>query len=118
MVFPSLFEGFGMPISEAFIMGAPTACSNVTSLPEQAADAALIFDPNDVDEMAQTLLRLWTDDALCNDLAERARKRVSSFKWERTARTFRAHYRRLTCRQLTTDDQSLLNTELSTCITT
>lgn len=118
MVFPSLFEGFGMPISEAFMMGAPTACSNVTSLPEQAADAALIFDPNDVDEMAQTLLRLWTDDALCNDLAERARKRVSSFKWERTARTFRAHYRRLTCRQLTTDDQSLLNTELSTCITT
>src|SRR5918999_2255669 len=59
MVFPSLFEGFGMPIAEAFVTGVPTACSNVTSLPEQVDDAGLIFDPNDTEEMAQTLFRLW-----------------------------------------------------------
>jgi glycosyltransferase involved in cell wall biosynthesis len=118
MVFPSLFEGFGMPISEAFVMGAPTACSNVTSLPEQADDAALIFDPQNIDEIARTLFRLWTDDALREDLAVRARKRVSSLKWERTARIFRAHYRRLSGRQLAPQDQLLVRTSLSTCITT
>jgi glycosyltransferase involved in cell wall biosynthesis len=118
MVFPSFFEGFGMPISEAFAMGAPTACSNVTSLPEQAGDAALIFDPYDIDEVAQTLFRLWSDDALCEDLAERARNRVSTHKWAHTAGIFRAHYRRLSGRQLAPDDQLLLRRRLSTCITT
>lgn len=118
MVFPSLFEGYGMPISEAFVMGAPTACSNVTSLPEQADDAALIFDPHDTEGMAQTLFRLWSDDALREDLANRARKRVNSFKWERTAAIFRAHYRRLSGRQLAPEDKLLVSTSLSTCTTT
>jgi glycosyltransferase involved in cell wall biosynthesis len=108
MVFPSLFEGFGMPILEAFLVGAPTACSNVTSLPEQAGDAALIFDPSDTEQMARTLFRLWSDDALCQDLATRAQKRVSSFTWDRTARTFRAHYRRLSRSPLSADDESLV----------
>ena len=118
MVFPSLFEGFGMPISEAFLSGAPTACSNVTSLPEQAGDAALIFDPKDNEEMAATLFRLWSDDALCEDLTIRARKRVSTFTWDRTARIFRAHYRRLTSGQLSPDDQLLVQTTLNACTTT
>jgi glycosyltransferase involved in cell wall biosynthesis len=118
MVFPSLFEGFGMPISEAFVMGAPTACSNVTSLPEQADDAALIFDPQNTEEMAHTLFRLWSDDALRADLAARAHKRVTNFKWERTARIFRAHYRRLSGWQLAPEDQLLVSTSLSKCTTT
>lgn len=118
MVFPSLFEGFGMPISEAFVMGAPTACSNVTSLPEQADDAALIFDPQDTEEMAHTLFRLWSDEALREHLAACARKRVSSVRWEHTAGIFRAHYRRLSGRQLAPEDQLLLSTSLSTCIIT
>jgi len=110
MVFPSLFEGFGMPILEAFLVGTPTACSNVTSLPEQAGDAALIFDPRDTEDMAAAVFRLWSDDALCRNLAARAQERVSTFTWERTARTFRAHYRRLTGRLLSPDEEALLVT--------
>ena len=118
MVFPSLFEGFGMPILEAFLLGVPTACSNVTSLPEQAGDAALIFDPLNLDDMAHSLSRLWSDDVLCQDLAVRARKRVSALTWESTARIFRAHYRRLAGRPLSADDQSLVGGFVSSCITT
>ena len=108
MVFPSLFEGFGMPILEAFLVGSPTACSNVTSLPEQAGDAALIFDPLDTDDMAHALFRLWSDDKLCQGLTARGHKRVSTFTWERTARTFRAHYRRLSGRPLCADEEALV----------
>ena len=110
MVFPSLFEGFGMPILEAFLLGAPTACSNVTSLPELASDAALIFDPLDTEDIAQTFLRLWSDDALCQSLIARGQKRVSSFTWGQTARVFRAHYRRLTGRRLSAEDKSWVTT--------
>ena len=110
MVFPSLFEGFGMPVLEAFLSGTPTACSNVASLHELATDAALIFDPLDTEDIAQTLLRLWSDDALCQDLIARGHKRASNFTWERTACTFRAHYRRLTGRQLSAEDKSLVTT--------
>ncbi|MFN2406098.1 MAG: glycosyltransferase family 4 protein [Pyrinomonadaceae bacterium] len=118
MVFPSLFEGFGMPILEAFLLGTPTACSNVTSLPELAGEAALIFDPLNIDQMAQTIFRLWSDDVLCQNLVARSQQRVNSFKWERTARIFRAHYRRVTGRQVSADDESLISTSFSSCITT
>ncbi|HEU0251869.1 MAG TPA: glycosyltransferase family 1 protein [Pyrinomonadaceae bacterium] len=111
MVFPTLFEGFGMPILEAFLVGAPTACSNVTSLPEQAGDAALIFDPSDTENMAHAVFRLWSDDALCRELTMRAQKRVKSFTWERTARTFTAHYRRLSGCRLSADDELLVIAE-------
>jgi glycosyltransferase involved in cell wall biosynthesis len=100
VVFPTLFEGFGMPLVEAFQAGAPVACSNVTSLPEQAGDAALVFDPRDTEEMASAVHRLWTDDALARTLVGRGRERVRAYTWERTALTFRAHYRRLTGRPL------------------
>lgn len=110
MVFPSLFEGFGMPILEAFLLGAPTACSNVTSLTELATDAALIFDPLDPEDMAQTFLRLWSDDALCQTLIARGHKRAGSFTWKQTACVFRAHYRRLTGRRLSAEDESLVTT--------
>ena len=109
MIFPTLFEGFGMPLVEAFEAGAPVACSNVTSLPEQAGDAALVFDPRSTEETADALRRLWTDDELCRSLVARGRERVRAFTWERTARTFRAHYRRIASRPLTPDDAALLS---------
>jgi glycosyltransferase involved in cell wall biosynthesis len=108
VVFPTKFEGFGMPLMEAFLAGAPVASSNVTSLPEQAGDAALLFDPDSTDEMATAVSRLWTDDALRRTLAERGRARVSLFTYERTARLFRAHYRRLAGRELNEEDRALL----------
>ena len=110
VVVPTLFEaagGFG-PVSEAFLSGTPVAVSNVTSLPEEVDDAALVFDPLDVSAISSAIERLWTDDALRTQLAERGRERVSRFTWERTARTFRAHYRRLAGRTLTAEDEALI----------
>ena len=61
VLFPSRFEGWGMPVTEAFSLGVPVACSNTTSLPEVAGDAALLFDPESAEEMAEAAWSLWTD---------------------------------------------------------
>jgi glycosyltransferase involved in cell wall biosynthesis len=111
VVIPTLFEAASFPLWEAFANGVAAACSNVTSLPEQAGDAALVFDPHDTDAMADAVYRLWTDDALRSTLAARGRERVSRFSWERTARTFRAHYRRIAGRPPTDEDRRLLAAE-------
>lgn len=79
LVFPSLFEGFGMPVAEAIIAGKPVACSNVTSLPEIAGDAAITFDPTDVNEMAGRILDIATEPGLRVSLAAAARKRQHVF---------------------------------------
>lgn len=108
MVFPSRFEGWGLPIAEAFFAGAPVACSKVTSLPDLAGEAALLFNPDRPEEIAEAIHRLWTDEALRRQLIERGRKRAACFSWDRTARIFRAHYRRLANRPLTQEDRALL----------
>lgn len=108
MVFPSKFEGWGLPVTEAFVAGVPVACSSVTSLPEQVGDAALTFDPERTGEIADSIRRLWTDEDLRETLVERGEKNVSRFTWERTARMFRAHYRRIAERSLTEEDYTLL----------
>jgi glycosyltransferase involved in cell wall biosynthesis len=108
MVFPSLFEGWGLPILEAFSVGLPVACSNVTSLPAMVGAAALLFDPGDVDAMAEAIVALWQDEGLRATLASRAYQVVDRFDWGRTARTFRAHYRSIGGRALTPDDRDLV----------
>ncbi len=108
VVIPSRFEAASFPLWEAFQAGRPAACSNVTSLPKQAGDAALIFNPEDPGAIAEALRRLWTEEVLCVDLVARGRANVARFTWERTARTFRAHYRRLAGRPLTNEDHALL----------
>jgi glycosyltransferase involved in cell wall biosynthesis len=100
LVFPSRFEGFGMPVVEAFRLGVPVACSNATSLPEVVGDAAVTFDPERVDEIAEAIRRVWTDPALRGDLAERGRVRGGLFSWKETARRFRALYRHVGGREL------------------
>lgn len=92
MVFPSLFEGFGMPIVEAFHAGAPVASSNAASLPEVAGDAALLFDATSVDAIADAVRRIWTDGALRGALRERGLFRARAFSWDGTAAAFRALY--------------------------
>jgi glycosyltransferase involved in cell wall biosynthesis len=113
VVFPTQFEGLGMPLLEAFQAGVPCACSNVTSLPEQAGDAALIFDPLDPEEMAKVILRLWNDATLCADLVARGKRRISQFNWDRTAHLFRAHYRRLAGRNFSEADAHLIASDSS-----
>jgi glycosyltransferase involved in cell wall biosynthesis len=108
LVFPSLFEGWGLPVCEAFSAGLPVACSTATSLPDLAGDAALLFDPEDTAAIAEAVLRLWTDAELRADLVERGHERSELFSFERTARLFRAHYRRVGLRPLSEEDRILL----------
>jgi glycosyltransferase involved in cell wall biosynthesis len=93
-VFPSLYEGFGLPVLEAMAREVPVACSNVSSLPEVAGDAALLFDPRDESAIAEALRRLLDDPALCERLRARGLARVAEFTWERTARLTLESYRR------------------------
>lgn len=112
MVMPTLFEaagGFG-PIAEAFLAGVPVACSNATSLPEQVGDAAVVFDPLDEEAIARAIERIWSDSGLRAELTLQGKENISRFSWDRTARTFRAHYRRLAARQLSAEDELLLGT--------
>lgn len=86
LVFPSLYEGFGIPLVEAMACGCPVACSNVTSIPEVVGDAALTFDPGSVEDMAQRIWSLWNDDSLRRDLKTKGFDRVRLFNWDTMAR--------------------------------
>jgi glycosyltransferase involved in cell wall biosynthesis len=94
-VFPSLYEGFGLPVLEAMARGVPVACSNSSSLPEVAGDAALLFDPREEPAIAQALQRLLSDPALVEALRARGLQRAREFTWERTARLTLESYRRV-----------------------
>ncbi len=93
-VFPSLYEGFGLPVLEAMARGVPVACSDASSLPEVAGEAALLFDPHDESAIAEALQRLLGDRALREQLRARGLARVADFTWPRTARLTLASYRR------------------------
>ena len=93
-VFPSLYEGFGLPVLEAMARGVPVACSNASSLPEVAGDAAVMFDPHDERAIAASLRRLLDDKSLREQLRTRGLARVAEFTWERTARLTLESYRR------------------------
>jgi glycosyltransferase involved in cell wall biosynthesis len=86
MVFPSLSEGFGIPLLEAMACGCPVACSNVTSIPEVVGEAAVTFDPFSVEEIAEKIWRLWSNDALREDMRTKGLERVKLFNWGAMAR--------------------------------
>ncbi len=111
VVVPTLFESASQPIFEALSSGVAVACSNVTATPRQVGDAAIIFDPYSVDDIAAAVKRLWTDAALREDLVERGRARIAEFSWERTARHFTAYYRLLARRELSAEDQALVSAD-------
>lgn len=84
--YPSLEEGFGLPVVEAMAAGTPVITSDRSALPEVAGDACVLVDPTDTEAIADALQRLLSDSELRDQLAERGRTRAASFTWERTAR--------------------------------
>jgi glycosyltransferase involved in cell wall biosynthesis len=91
-VFPSLYEGFGMPPLEAMACGTPVVTSNSSSLPEVVGDAGLMVAPMDVDALADAIMRLLSDEALHADLRERGLRRAQQFAWHTTAERTRDAY--------------------------
>ncbi|MDP9330622.1 MAG: glycosyltransferase family 4 protein [Actinomycetota bacterium] len=91
--YPSLYEGFGLPVVEAFARGVPTLTSNTSSLPEVAAGAALVVEPTDEASIASGLERLLTDRAFAEQLGRRGLERAATFSWEATARATIEVYR-------------------------
>jgi glycosyltransferase involved in cell wall biosynthesis len=94
LAFPSLAEGFGLPVLEAMLRGLPVACAAASALPEVAGDAALLFDPMSVDAMAAAVGHLLQDEALRARLIARGHDQAARFSWERTAAGTVASYRR------------------------
>lgn len=94
MVFPSLHEGFGIPLIESMACGCPVACSNVSSIPEVVGDAALTFDPFSLEDMAEKIWSLWNNDSLRLDLKTKGLDRVSLFNCETMARQTMNVYRK------------------------
>lgn len=86
LVFVPYFEGFGIPILEAFRCDTAVITSNVTSMPEVAGDAALLTDPYSIENIADAMIQLSTNDELRNDLIERGRERRNLFSWDITAK--------------------------------
>ena len=85
-VYPSLYEGFGLPVLEAMACGCPVVCSNLTSLPEVAGEAALQVDPRDVPAMTGAMYQALSEATLRHDLISRGFTRAAAFTWEATAR--------------------------------
>ncbi len=84
-VYPSLYEGFGLPPLEAMAAGLPVVCSNASSLPEVVGDAALVVPPEDETALADSIVRIASDSALREELVTRGKQQAGKFSWERTA---------------------------------
>jgi alpha-1,3-rhamnosyl/mannosyltransferase len=93
--FPSLDEGFGMPMLDAMARGVPVLTSNISAMPEVVGDAGLLVDPTDVDSIAAGLYRLTTDTALTVRLVQAGLERAKQFTWEKAVQLTREVYEEL-----------------------
>jgi len=93
VVIPSKFESASFPLWEAFAAGVPAACSNVTSLPQQAGDAALIFDPNNIKSIENAVRQLWINEKLRSELVKKGKQNFQQYNWKKTCYLFRTYYR-------------------------
>lgn len=94
-VFPSFYEGFGLPVLEAMACGTPVVCSDVSSLPEIAGDAALLVDPNDQVALTEAMARALEDESLRRKMVDRGLEQAAQFTWERAARQLLAVFAEL-----------------------
>jgi glycosyltransferase involved in cell wall biosynthesis len=92
-VYPSHYEGFGLPVLEAMTLGAPVVTANTSSIPEVTGDAAILIDPNDPMQLAEAILQVISDAQLRQDLINKGRKRAKLFSWSRTAKETLKAYR-------------------------
>jgi len=94
-VFPSLFEGFGLPVLEAMACGCPVITSNCSSLPEVAGDAAVLVDPHDVDALAAAMEAVCADQGYALELSRKGKERAGLFSWRKTAEEIASIYKRV-----------------------
>jgi glycosyltransferase involved in cell wall biosynthesis len=111
VVFPSLFEGAGMPVIEALEEGVAVTCSDIAPLREYGGDAVLTFDPHSADSIAASLLQISSDEALRERLRARGKERAGLFTWERTGKSYRALYRKVAGVPLSEEDLLLLTSD-------
>jgi len=113
LAFPSLFEGLGLPLLEAMQYGLPIAAARASCIPEVTAGAAVLFDPADPADMAQALLRVWSDEALRGDLTRRGLERRRDFAWSSAIPTYLAAYRKAAGEPLSEEEAHHLSRALS-----
>ncbi|PHM07757.1 hypothetical protein CK516_25020 [Nostoc sp. 'Peltigera malacea cyanobiont' DB3992] len=94
-VYPSHYEGFGLPVLEAMTLGAPVISSNTSSIPEVTGDAAILVDPNNPVQLAEAILKVISDSQLRQELINKGKARAKLFSWERTAKETLNAYRTL-----------------------
>src|SRR5262249_29210047 len=95
LIYPSHFEGFGLPVLEAMSLGALVITSNVSSIPEIVSDSGFLIDPNQVDEIVSTMKRVIHDPNNCQVLREKAEKQARKFSWQRSATALLELYNKL-----------------------
>ena len=93
LLYPSHWEGFGLPILEAMACATPVVCSNTSSMPEVAGDAAILISPDSVDQLVDGMRRLWVKNDDTSELVGRGLKRAAEFTWQKTAKQMIAAYR-------------------------